>query len=118
MKLGLLISDDPDDYQTFFEAIDETVKDIILISMGSNQKAITYLEKFPTEYIIIDLSMNDPESAAIFKQLCSNPTLKNIPKLALVDDNPLIEMDSQAVFIHKSCDYAELKVRLSRFLLQ
>jgi len=116
LKLGLLISDDPDDYPIFYEAFDEIAKDVVILNVGNNEKAIRYLEgnDRKPDFLIIDLSMPGEETEQVFKAIRSAPALAAIPKLALVDHGPVSTPDTQVVFINKSADFVDLKKALRK----
>jgi hypothetical protein len=56
LEVGLFISDDPDDYQVFQEAIDEISRDIVLMNIGDSKKALRYLRQVkpcPITFLLI-----------------------------------------------------------------
>jgi hypothetical protein len=116
LEVGLFISDDPDDFQVFQEAIDEISKDIVLMNIGDSKKALRYLRQSQTlpDYLFIDLTMAD-SYAALFREMSSDSRLKNIPKIALVDDESRAGLDHQFFLIDKGLDFGELKHELIRF---
>src|SRR5687768_371506 len=108
LEVGLFISDDPDDYQVFQEAIDEISGDIVLINIGDSKKALRYLKNSHTlpDYLFIDLTMSD-SYASLFGALSTDGRLRDIPKIALVDGEDRAGVDSQFFLIDKTADFAE-----------
>lgn len=118
LKLGLLISDDPDDYQILYEAFDEIASEVIIVNVGNNTKAIRYLqanERKP-DFLIIDISAPTDESEQVYKLIKQESTLASIPKLALVETGPLSSPDTTVIFLNKTADFDELKKALRQFL--
>jgi hypothetical protein len=116
LEVGLFISDDPDDYQTYQEAIDEISRDIVLVNIGDSKKAMRYLRQIQIlpDYLFIDLTMPD-SYASLFMEVNTNSRLKRVPTIAVVDDESRRQVDSQFFLIDKSIDFAELKNELVRF---
>lgn len=116
LEVGLFISDDPDDYQVFQEAIDEISRDMVLINIGDSMKAVRYLrhDHALPDYLFIDLTMPD-SYASLLRELTSDDRLRNLPKLALVDDDSRARADHQFFLVEKGLDFAELKLELRRF---
>jgi hypothetical protein len=117
LEVGLFISDDPDDYQVFQEAIDEISRDIVLVNIGDSKKALRYLRHHHTvpDYIFIDLTMSD-SYASLIRELNFDERIRNVPKLALVDNDARARVDHQFFLVDKGLDFADLKHELSRFL--
>lgn len=118
LKLGLLISDDPDDYQILYEAFDEISSDVVILNVGNNPKAMRYLqanERKP-DFLIIDISTPTEESEEVYRMIKRESALASIPKLALVENGPLASPDTTVVFLNKTADFDALKKALRQFL--
>lgn len=113
LETCLLVTDDPDDYQVFSEALSEISPSVVLVVVPDSEKALDLLKakKFLPDYIFLDLSMHGVRGYNFLKVLKGDDALKRIPVVVYGSDGELEdarEIDI-AAFFSKDYNYSELR---------
>lgn len=120
IKTCLLVTDDPDDHQTFTEAISKVAADTIVLIVVDSSKALSLLTSLThvPDHVIIDLSMNGLDIRGFLTALRSNPMLTRIPILTYGSPTENAEIDDRRalVFFAKDYEYSQLQAILRDFL--
>lgn len=116
----MLVTDDPDDHQTFTEAVAKVAPDTIVLIVVDSTKAIellTTLTHVPDQ-LIIDLSMNGLDIEEFLHCLRSNNELSRVPVLAYGSPSQYAEiLDRRSlIFFAKEYEYSRLQGILNDFL--
>jgi CheY-like chemotaxis protein len=120
VKTCLLVTDDPDDHQSFSEALSEISANTILIVILDSKKAIMLLEskKHIPDYIFVDLSMHGIHIKEFIDAVKSDSSLQQIPAILYGDEDELIKIQNVdgIPFFSKDYNYAELRSFLMEVL--
>jgi DNA-binding NarL/FixJ family response regulator len=120
IKTCLLVTDDPDDHQTFTEAVANVAGDTIVLIVVESGKAIKLLSSLThvPDHVIIDLSMHGLEIEEFLNALRTNSVLTRVPVLTY--GSPIQYagiLDRMAlIFFAKEYEYSKLQSILSDFL--
>jgi CheY-like chemotaxis protein len=113
VKTCLLVTDDPDDHQSFSEALSEISANTILIVILDSEKATMLLEskKLIPDYIFVDLSMHGIRIREFMEAVKRNSSLRTIPAILYGDEDELnkIQKVNSTPFFPKDYNYAELR---------
>lgn len=120
IRTCLLVTDDPDDHQTFTEAVAKVAEDTIVMIVVDSVKAINLLLSLThvPDHLIIDLSMNELRIDDFLKALRSNDALSRIPILTYGAPDEYAEISDRRnlIFVAKEYEYSRLKAILNDFL--
>ena len=120
-KICLLLTDDPDDQQSFSNALTEIDPNSILISVIDSAQALRLLntKKILPDLIFVDVSMYGMDVSQIANATRNDGVLRSVP-LALYgykeDSDGLKEM-SDFPYLDKDCTYSDL-IRFVRTALK
>jgi CheY-like chemotaxis protein len=113
VKTCLLVTDDPDDHQSFSEALSEISANTILIVILDSEKATMLLEskKLIPDYIFVDLSMHGIHIREFMEAVKRDGSLRTIPAILYGDEDELnkIQQVDSVPFFPKDYNYAELR---------
>jgi ActR/RegA family two-component response regulator len=120
IKTCLLVTDDPDDHQTFTEAIGKVSESSIVMIIVDSQKAEKLMASGThiPDYLIIDLSMNGLEINAFLEGLRKDMRLKTIPVLTYGEPSEYADIDDRTSlsFFAKEYEYSQLQNVLDGFI--
>lgn len=119
-KTCLLVSDDPDDHQSFSEAVSELSQESIVVVILDCMKALQalVLQRVSPEMVILDLTMHGIRMNTFTKAYFENEALKKIPLILYGDEGMIHQMknDPEIHVFRKNFNYAELKDFLAPFI--
>lgn len=114
------MTDDPDDHQSFSEAIGKVSEDSIVVIVVDSEKARTLLTSAThiPNHLIIDLSMDGLDINVFLDTLRSNVKLARIPVLTYGEPSEYAGiLDRRAlVFFAKDYEYSKLQSILHDFI--
>lgn len=114
------MTDDPDDHQTFTEAINRVATDTIVLIVVDSSKARKLLisQTHVPDYLLIDLSMDGLDIKDFLDAIRGNPLLTRIPILTYGSPSEYADIDDRMglVFFAKDYEYSQLQAILSEFL--
>lgn len=120
LKTCLLVTDDPDDHQSFSEALAEISDNAILIVILDSKKASLLLreKKHIPDYIFVDLSMHGIHIHDFMNVVRLDSALNNIPVILYGEKDELLKVPNPdfASFFSKDYNYAELRKFLINLL--
>jgi CheY-like chemotaxis protein len=120
VKTCLLVTDDPDDHQSFSEALSEISANTILIVILDSKKATMLLEsrKHIPDYIFVDLSMHGIRIREFIDAVKRESSVRNIPTILYGDEDELTKIQNVdgIPFFPKDYNYAELRSFLMEVL--
>lgn len=116
----LLITDDPDDHQSFSEAFAEVSEETIVLIVLDSQKALEMLraKKHSPDFIFLDLSMHGIRINTFLKFIkTEDKNLQNLPVVVYGDVTEFYKMEfaSEVTFFNKEYEYSELRDFLKEF---
>jgi CheY-like chemotaxis protein len=111
-KICLLLTDDPDDQQSFSNALTEIDPNSILISVIDSAQAVRLLntKKILPDLIFLDLSMYGMDVSQIANATRNDGDLRSVP-LALYgykEDSADLKEMSDFPYLDKDCTYSDL----------
>ena len=115
----LLVTNDPDDFLEFSEALNEISDDAILVAVADTTRAIKLLqEKLQRpDFILINLSMYGGMPETFLKLLIDHDTLKRVPVVGYGASENLDGVKSRiSQFLGEDFSYADLKKSLTALL--
>ena len=115
----LLVTNDPDDFLEFSEALNEISKDAILVAVADTARAITLLvDKLQTpDFIFLNLSMYGGRPESFLKQVKENKKLSKVCVVGYGDSVSLNGTKSHVShFLNDNFSYTDLKKFLIRLL--
>lgn len=120
LRTCLLVTDDPDDHQSFSEAISEISSSTVLIVVSDSEKAIELLKskRHVPDYIFLDLSMQGVDASAFLNELNKDINLSTIPSILYGEESDLFKLRDMngSSFFNKDYDYSELRNFLKRII--
>ena len=120
IKTCLLVTDDPDDHQTFTEAINRVATDTIVLIVVDSSKALSLLTSLAhvPDHLLVDLSMNGLDIKGFLDTIRANPVLAAIPILTYGSPSEYADIDDRRalVFFAKDYEYSQLQLILRDFL--
>src|ERR1044071_4287035 len=110
-KICLLLTDDPDDQQTFSNAISEISPENILVTIVDVNQAVTFLntKEFFPQYIFVDASMYGMNISQI-KEVVKDGTSQKAPLIlyGYEEDSASLKSTSDFPFFNKDSSYSDL----------
>ncbi len=120
IKTCLLVTDDPDDHQTFTEAIGRVSEESVVMIIVESLQAAALMSSgtHVPDYLIIDLSMNGLDINSFLDLLRADVHLRRIPILAYGEPSEYagIEDRRSLTFFAKEYEYTELQSILRQFI--
>jgi CheY-like chemotaxis protein len=119
VKTCLLVTDDPDDHQSFSEAFAEISENAVVLIVLDSLKALTLIksQKHAPDYIFLDLSMHNIRINTFLNTIRSDSEMKDTPTVVYGDETSLIKVDAaeNVTFFNKHYEYSELREFLYGF---
>jgi hypothetical protein len=117
LKICLLISEDPDDHQILFEAIQEISKNIALTILLEGDHLIQILteETIKPDFIVVDTGMSRI-TGALVKQMVNLEKLKSIPVIIYTDDPSNVADHPVAMTMSKRLPYSEIRSKFKEIM--
>lgn len=115
----LLVTNDPDDFLEFSEALNEISKDAIVIAVADMTRAVALLAgKLSTpDYIFVNLSMPGVKPENFLRQMKENEKLKRLPVVGFGVSQNLDGIKSHlSHFLGEDYSYSDLKKFLMKLL--
>ena len=116
----MLVTDDPDDHQTFTEAITKVAEQSIVLIVVDSSKALTLLTSLThvPDHLIIDLSMHGLEIQEFLDSVRANPVVSRVPILTYGSPSEYADIDDRRslLFFAKEYEYSQLQAILDDFL--
>jgi CheY-like chemotaxis protein len=118
----LLVTDDPDDHQSFSEAFAEISENAVVLIVLDSLKALTLIrsQKHAPDYIFLDLSMHNIRINTFLNTIRGDRELRHTPTVVYGDETSLIKVGSaeNVIFFNKHYEYSELRDFLAGFFKQ
>jgi CheY-like chemotaxis protein len=120
VKTCLLVTDDPDDHQTFSEAFSDVSSEAIVLNVLDSAKALDLLnsKKHIPDYLFLDLSMHGIRINTFLKSLRKDPAISGIPTVlyGLEADIGKVDEPRDMTFFNKEYGYSDLRNFLRHFM--
>jgi CheY-like chemotaxis protein len=120
VKTCLLVSDDPDDHQSFSEVSSEISAGAVVLIILDSQKAIHFVKTTTQrlDCIFLDLSMQGIRVNSFLKIVREDPELRSSKIIVYGEEPDFIKIGDPKglIFFKKDYDYPELKDFLKNFM--
>jgi CheY-like chemotaxis protein len=110
IKSILLVDDDQDDKYFFAKALDETKKEIELLTACNGEEALEKLQFSSPDVILLDLNMPVMNGVAFLKKIKKDKNLRDIPVIiytdgvSIFDESEALKLGAYMVMI-KAIDF-------------
>ena len=115
----LLVTDDPDDHQSFTDAVTEISDNAVVVVILDSDKALKLLLEnvFMPDYVFVDLCMTGIKINSFLKGIKNQSALKSIPVVLYGDPGNFSDNGEfhDLIFFKKEYEFTELKDMLKSF---
>ena len=113
VKTCLLVTDDPDDHQTFSDAFADVSSDAVVLNVVDSSKAMELIRshKHIPDFIIVDVSMHGMRINAFLKVIRADDLISQIPTVLYGFESDMESVDHHpgTLFFNKEYRYTDLR---------
>jgi CheY-like chemotaxis protein len=122
VKTCLLVTDDPDDHQTFSEAFADVSSDAVVLNVVDSRKALELItsHKHIPDFFIVDVSMHGMRINAFLKAIRADNVVSRTLTVLYGFESDMKNVDPLpgTVFFNKEYRYTELRDFLKRLIAE
>ena len=120
IKTCLLVTDDPDDHQTFSDAFADVSSEAIVLNVVDSLKALELVKSFKhiPDFFIVDVSMHGMRIDDFLKAIRNDDVVSSIPTVLYGFESDMENVDHHpgTLFFNKEYRYTELRNFLRRLI--